>query len=426
MAGNGLMKGVIAGIQALGGRLRGERPSTSAFPEVLKVELAAIDRRRRARGRPVAGPSAAPPDLFGLALSGGGIRSASFCLGALQALRKNGLFDKVDYLSTVSGGGYAGAALTADYARQAAALKRLSREQFRLLGTTGDPNREEIRQRIVDATGDLNKRGFRLANAATSIGGEYGDSDLVRHIRDHSRFLTPHGFVDVWRSLAIVVRGLVVNAVITAGIMLLAATLLALVYRPTVDMITPPSPPVQVGNGPPVERPPAAQVPRVCGTVAGVLFPSLFGPVPKVEPSPSPAASNEGAPETTPSASGQDGAGPRCTEIGFFDAFPATLTFALVLGSGLLGWALHRSVMEARNDATDDFDEPGSRAGPPAPRPSASWWWRGSSSSKRSDRCSISWRSRSCRPSSAGSRRWSCPSRRGAVSSACSGSASWA
>jgi hypothetical protein len=50
--------------------------------------------------------------LFGLAISGGGIRSASFALGLLQALYGFGAFDKFHYLSTVSGGGYIGGALT--------------------------------------------------------------------------------------------------------------------------------------------------------------------------------------------------------------------------------------------------------------------------------------------------------------------------
>ncbi len=56
---------------------------------------------------------------YGLALSGGGIRSASFAIGVIQALRnrylvegKPTLFDKLAYLSTVSGGGYTGAALS--------------------------------------------------------------------------------------------------------------------------------------------------------------------------------------------------------------------------------------------------------------------------------------------------------------------------
>ncbi|TCI12422.1 MULTISPECIES: patatin-like phospholipase family protein [Dyella] len=47
----------------------------------------------------------------GLALSGGGIRSATFCIGLMRALAKNGVFKRVDYLSTVSGGGYAGSSV---------------------------------------------------------------------------------------------------------------------------------------------------------------------------------------------------------------------------------------------------------------------------------------------------------------------------
>jgi len=46
--------------------------------------------------------------LLGLAFSGGGIRSATFNLGVLQALDQLGLLRFVDYLSTVSGGGYVG------------------------------------------------------------------------------------------------------------------------------------------------------------------------------------------------------------------------------------------------------------------------------------------------------------------------------
>lgn len=56
---------------------------------------------------------------YGLALSGGGIRSASFAIGVIQALQSPKLakenpsvFDKLRYLSTASGGGYAGSALT--------------------------------------------------------------------------------------------------------------------------------------------------------------------------------------------------------------------------------------------------------------------------------------------------------------------------
>lgn len=45
---------------------------------------------------------------WGLALSGGGIRSATFSLGVLQALARDGLLRCFHYQSTISGGGYIG------------------------------------------------------------------------------------------------------------------------------------------------------------------------------------------------------------------------------------------------------------------------------------------------------------------------------
>ncbi len=48
------------------------------------------------------------PHFVGLALSGGGLRSAMFNLGLLQAFQQAGLMRFVDYLATVSGGGYVG------------------------------------------------------------------------------------------------------------------------------------------------------------------------------------------------------------------------------------------------------------------------------------------------------------------------------
>ena len=52
-----------------------------------------------------------PADTLGLALSGGGVRSAAFCLGVLQALARGGWLPRVDFLSTVSGGGFIGSFL---------------------------------------------------------------------------------------------------------------------------------------------------------------------------------------------------------------------------------------------------------------------------------------------------------------------------
>lgn len=52
---------------------------------------------------------------WGLALSGGGLRSGFFSLGVLKALYDKGVLDDVDIISTVSGGGYTGYWLYANH-----------------------------------------------------------------------------------------------------------------------------------------------------------------------------------------------------------------------------------------------------------------------------------------------------------------------
>lgn len=83
-----------------------------------KVEYKQIWQRRKQREALAVpespqtpdGPAPRPPDLLGLAISGGGIRSAIFSLGVLQAFAnaKRNLLENLDYLSTVSGGTYIG------------------------------------------------------------------------------------------------------------------------------------------------------------------------------------------------------------------------------------------------------------------------------------------------------------------------------
>lgn len=77
----------------------------------LPVDVRAAERAY-IHGRRTAGGVAHDAPLVGLAFSGGGIRSATFCLGVLQTLGKSGLLRAVDYLSTVSGGGYIGSCLS--------------------------------------------------------------------------------------------------------------------------------------------------------------------------------------------------------------------------------------------------------------------------------------------------------------------------
>ena len=95
-------------------------PSLLTFDQVWDEELDELAKLRKARG--VAGPEiegdtpkerAYAGQTSGLTFSGGGIRSATFNLGVAQALAERGLLRQMDYLSTVSGGGYVGSWLTA-------------------------------------------------------------------------------------------------------------------------------------------------------------------------------------------------------------------------------------------------------------------------------------------------------------------------
>lgn len=71
-----------------------------------KLEEQSINERRKYYGIPNQNWAS------GIALSGGGIRSATFAMGVLVALSKRGLIKQFDYLSTVSGGGYTGSFLS--------------------------------------------------------------------------------------------------------------------------------------------------------------------------------------------------------------------------------------------------------------------------------------------------------------------------
>ena len=102
-------------VAAEGGEREGKiaaekRTDTLQWSKVFKDELRQINLRRGARPEDAS-------NLAGLAISGGGIRSATFALGVLEALKKSGLLAEIDYLSTVSGGGFIGSWLSANCKR---------------------------------------------------------------------------------------------------------------------------------------------------------------------------------------------------------------------------------------------------------------------------------------------------------------------
>ncbi len=101
-----------------------------AYPKKLREsESTLVQERRKNAGitesSPTAPGSTISNDYVGLAISGGGIRSATFHLGLLQTLARARLISKIDFMSTVSGGGYIGAFLGRLFSRAAPKAKNI-------------------------------------------------------------------------------------------------------------------------------------------------------------------------------------------------------------------------------------------------------------------------------------------------------------
>ncbi|MGY5778527.1 GMC oxidoreductase [Rhizobium sp. LEGMi135b] len=117
-----------------------------AYPSEMEQREAAAIHRRRAQldettDRSVLAPTSLPKDTIGLALSGGGIRSATYALGVLQALAAAKILRRVDFMSSASGGGYIGGFLGRLYTRMA---DDTPDKVDRIEATLTDPNSSEI------------------------------------------------------------------------------------------------------------------------------------------------------------------------------------------------------------------------------------------------------------------------------------------
>ena len=167
--------------------------------DMLCRELDEIERRRARRSSapaPVHDDFEMPQqraqrlDLSALCLSGGGIRSAAFCLGVLQALAGKGMLRQFDYLSTVSGGGFIGGW-----------LQVLIREQ----GGVGSAEDAIKRPRPA----------------------------VVRRLRAYTNYLTPQTgplSTDTWAAIVLYLRNLLINWAVFAPLFLLI-TLIPIFYR---------------------------------------------------------------------------------------------------------------------------------------------------------------------------------------------------
>jgi hypothetical protein len=125
----------------------------------------------------------------GLALSGGGIRSATFCLGVARVLAARGFLTEFDYLSTVSGGGYLGAFLSSQMAPE---------------GSQQDP----------DPNG--------AAIFKQTFGEKAVDSQEVRYLRNNSKYLLPATVFDRLKLI-----GLLISGFLTTGLLGLAVPVFA-------------------------------------------------------------------------------------------------------------------------------------------------------------------------------------------------------
>jgi hypothetical protein len=130
-----------------------------------------------------------------LCLSGGGIRSASFAIGVLQGLARRGLLQSFDFVSTVSGGGYAGGWLSAWL--------------FHTRSQGGSVN--EVFETL----------------AGREMTASRPEPEQLRQVREYSNYLDPKVGLfstDVWTLVSTIARNLVLNWLVL--IPLLAAALL--------------------------------------------------------------------------------------------------------------------------------------------------------------------------------------------------------
>jgi hypothetical protein len=162
--------------------------------------------------------------LIGLAFSGGGIRSATTNLGIAQALSRMGILRLVDYLSTVSGGGYVGGCLTTflsvnhDHQKGAGAATQFrytSRDDLKF-GTNWPRFPFNAERKISPAT---------FGKAAEPSDG----TNIVAHLRTHGDFLVARRSIlkrEALRAVGMLTGGLLYTVVITVLALSLAALLL--------------------------------------------------------------------------------------------------------------------------------------------------------------------------------------------------------
>ena len=161
-----------------------------AYPQALREQEAALLRRR---------PGGRNLMQVGLALSGGGIRSATFAFGVIQAFARTRILDQIDVLSTVSGGGYAASVITRLFARDG--VKNCD-DVRRTILPESEPTNDDSRSEEPDPSTDreANEDSCRGKAAAPAPGA------VLRWLRDNGRYLAPNGSGDLLLNGAVLLR----------------------------------------------------------------------------------------------------------------------------------------------------------------------------------------------------------------------------
>ena len=143
---------------------------------------------------------------FGIALSGGGIRSASFALGVLQALVGHDLLKKFDYMSTVSGGGYIASALA------------------RWLGYNDSGKKDGEFAKF--GTG---KRDFPFGSPERAMRSA-AQNDNLDFLRLHSNYLVPGSGIDLLSIIGIAIRNAFLSLLLHYSIVSLVLFVVLFLY----------------------------------------------------------------------------------------------------------------------------------------------------------------------------------------------------
>jgi len=160
-------------------------PPEAQFPKAMRdLENKKIWARRKTLSDQIKDSPPDPPGRIGLALSGGGIRSATFCLGVLQAMAGRGWIQKLDYLSTVSGGGYAGSFLGRMFTRDWVTKPEPQKPEGLADWPAG------VKKAI-----DITETGFP-AKRVESVLDDHGSAPM-QWLRDSGRYLAPAGAGDL-------------------------------------------------------------------------------------------------------------------------------------------------------------------------------------------------------------------------------------